>query len=546
MPIAWDEQAALPTETVREGRGWKQTTPHGNRGRFYEDTAPSDATWEATDTKFESMTTMLRRAWPTDFTGATKANQAKFVWEWAERLGQVRIQHDNLIKAGMSGEAEELAKQTLKVIRESSDVTLNQAADRGTAIHSYIEDRLAGVPVDWDRLADKGALTWVAAVERFLADIDPEPIMLETVAFNRDHVVAGQVDGLLRMRLRDQPEARWVVDWKSRTSKHDKRTKEPVQLGGYDIAMSEGYFFDDRGVRRQLDDEPTGLVVISFCPDGTWAPQPIDREAARTAYHAAVALSKVSATSYLFTERGAKASAPFDANKGVAEAIDRIPDDAPEKMALSVAWKQAGLPKPSQGELGADRYGEAMHLIHVHAAKFLPWPEHKPDLESATCPIERHAHLTTRLSNLPADLRTQVIGYAGPLRPLSSPLIDVRDADDWERLIVGAEDSYLCRMTEAHGLFDLIRDLPTEHREAVMELLPADMERWTADDVEVAAALWSLYVGGDIDADPEALGGKREAVAKAKVAAEKFGMTKPTKWDDIASNQILYAVTLAT
>lgn len=221
MTIDWDTQTDTGP-TVREGKGWRQTTTEGNNGRrFYEDCAPADETFEATDIKFASVTEALRTGWPTSFEGATKAFIANNVWDNATDIASWRIQYDEAVKdAGtdtyLLEQAEQYRKDKLREIREYADQSLQLAAERGTAVHSYIEDRLNGNIPDWEYIVACRAETWIAAVDKFLQDCTPEVVLAEVVCFDRVNEVAGTCDAVVNLHYPGL-EGLWELDWKSRT-----------------------------------------------------------------------------------------------------------------------------------------------------------------------------------------------------------------------------------------------------------------------------------------------------------------------------------------
>lgn len=197
--IDYDQAEAEREPQVDVGPGWRRTTPTAkNQQRFYEDMAPGDETWPETDQQFTSVTEALRQGFPTDFTGPTKWNQAR--WTWANRTDLLTKPESDAVKAMV----------------DSSDVTLRQAADRGTAVHHYIEDRLNGQIPNWAELEEKGATPWIAAVEKFLAECSPEVVLAEVVCFDRENAVAGTCDAVVRLFFPGL-EGLWELDWKSRT-----------------------------------------------------------------------------------------------------------------------------------------------------------------------------------------------------------------------------------------------------------------------------------------------------------------------------------------
>lgn len=222
MTIDWDAKEADAGPTIREGIGWRQTTPEAkNQPRFYNDTAPADESHDETDAKFISVTEALRAGWPTDFTGSTKAFIANNVWDNAQDIASWydawrQAVADAGTDAYLLEQAEQYRKDKLREIREYADESLRLAADRGTAVHSYIEDRLNGNIPDWEYIVACRAETWIAAVDKFLADCTPKVVLAEVVCFDRVNEVAGTCDAVVEL---DYPglTGTWEIDWKSRT-----------------------------------------------------------------------------------------------------------------------------------------------------------------------------------------------------------------------------------------------------------------------------------------------------------------------------------------
>jgi len=211
--IEYDTEVA--EDTVRVGPNWRQVTPAAkNKARWYETPLHPGI-------KFTSVSEVLRSSWPSDFTGPAKAWVANGAWNDAEMIADWRRQYAQaVIDAGTDAylleQAEQFKKDKLAEIRAYADESLEQAADRGTAVHHYIEDRLNGDVPNWAEIEQAGAGPWIAAVEKFLADTTPEVVFAEVVCFDTEHEVAGTCDAIVRLH---HPElgGLWELDWKSRT-----------------------------------------------------------------------------------------------------------------------------------------------------------------------------------------------------------------------------------------------------------------------------------------------------------------------------------------
>jgi hypothetical protein len=535
MPI--DHDTEVDETVVREGPGWKQITPPNgsNKGRTYLDCAAGDDRWPECHDEFDSMTSALRTGFPTDFTGPTKWNQAR--WTWANRADLMTL-----------SEADAIARMV-----ESSNLTLNVAANRGTGMHGYIEDRLHGRETNWEWLAEMGSLPWIAAAENFLRIEQPIPVLIERVCFDRERMVAGTVDAVLEL-----PKRGWAlaeIDWKSREQKsrrdytHARRPKEAAQLGGYFKMLTKGYYFDDRARRCQLPAEEMHVAVVTFGTDGTYAVHEVDAKAAVVTYELAMEMRKCSRTSYLMPHKADYAE-PFDPNPIVAEAIGHIPVEHPDYFALGRAWSEAGLPRVTEGELTPDRFGEAMSLIYTHASQWQPWTgHHTPE---PACSQERHDELVTRFTNLPLDWQDQAERHATGLTSLDAVVMSETDADAWDEILARFDDQLAVRQLEIDELLRAIRELPWGLD--ILKLLPSP-ERWTDAHLDIAEAMFVAchdtgamgWHNDRLTPAPSALDalatrGKREVVREAKALAEKYGLPRPSKWDDLIGDPRLYAV----
>lgn len=543
MPIDYDTQQADDAPVVREGNGWRQHTPcRQHRLRCYEDCAPADAHHATIEDHFTSMTSALRTGFPTSFETAAVYN---VVDESIANWDHLCTLHPTERSSADFGEERPSRREQMVAYR---DVSLNRASARGTAIHSYVEARLLGHEPDWDDLARNGALGWVAAVENFLDTEQPEPVLIETVCFDRERMVAGTVDALLKMRG-----ATWEIDHKSRGQKakrhftHDRRPKEAAQLGGYYKMLTSGYYMDDRGRRQQVPSTDLGIAVITYGEDGTYALHEVDPGAAVDTYECSMDMREKSRLSFLMPAKP-DYSDDFDPNPRLALSIDNVPDDAPEKMALAKAWQDAGLGKPSKGEVEAARFGEAMHLIYTHTRRFQPFAT-GDDTPQVIVDPDVAGVLAQRLRDLPADLADEARRNAAGLPALQSLALTSSDVEDWDRVLQIAETAHHQRQGEAIQVFQMARQV-----DGCLALLPEDIGSWTDRDLTLATAIVSAMTTGDITADGAAdpaplldLHGDKNAVKKlAKTKASEYGLDAPSKWDDLVSDPVLWSLLVAT
>lgn len=220
------DYAEIDTDTkIVEKPGVRQVTNEKSGGRYYQDCAPGDDRWPETDMKFTSVTEALRTGWPTSFEGAAKAFIANTVWERTAEIDAWRKNHDAAVKdagtdAYLLEQAAQYRKDKLREIREYADQSLALAAARGTAVHSYIEDRLNGNIPDWECIVACRAETWIAAVDKFLEDCKPEVVLAEVTCFDRVNEVAGTCDAVVTLAPIEafaDLAGTWELDWKSRT-----------------------------------------------------------------------------------------------------------------------------------------------------------------------------------------------------------------------------------------------------------------------------------------------------------------------------------------
>jgi hypothetical protein len=334
-------------------------------------------------------------------------------------------------------------------------------------------------------------------------------------------------------------------------SGHDRRTKEAAQLGAYHVMLtgSNGgsYYMNHRGRRQTIDCE-LRMGIVTFCPDGTWAMHEVHIDEATAAYELALSMRHQSKVSTLYKGR-AVVSEPFDPNPRLARAIDAVPNDAPEKMALAKAWQDAGLGKPSKGEVEPGRFGEAMHLIYTHTRRFQPFAasaEPEPIVSAHVV-----GELAERMAALPSDLAEEARRNAAGLPPLSSLRITEADVEDWDRVLQIAETAQKQRQQEAIGVFNMARQV-----DGCLALLPEDIGSWTDRDLTLATAIVSAMQTEEITPTGATessikveldLNGSKAGVKKTlKEKASNYGLDCPSKWDDLVSDPVLWAVLVAT
>lgn len=141
------------------------------------------------------------------------------------------------------------------------ELTLEAAAERGGALHGYMEHRLEGGLREDYELPDEWAV-YADAVDLFLSEHTLSPLFVETAlwaapggetAFAGTPDYVGDFDGRLA-----------VLDWKFVSQV--QKSKVGAQLAGYGLLCREN------GV------EPERAVCVQFLPDGTYRLYPAGGE----------------------------------------------------------------------------------------------------------------------------------------------------------------------------------------------------------------------------------------------------------------------------
>lgn len=511
-----------PVDVVVEGPGWRQTTPVGRGGRYYEDVAPSCELEVDTNGRFASLTHTLRTCFPTDFTGPAKWNVARAAVD----------QRDEWITR-----PDDDARRWLV---DQADVSLHAAGDRGSAVHRAVEALLEGAQVDMDDLVRNGAVDYLAAVEAFLIAAKPRPTLLETVAFNRWTGTACTLDyfgGLFDLDA-------VVVDWKTRTKNHDRRPKEAAQLGGIIDMASNGYYMDDRGHRAQATVDHS--AIVTFAPDGTWAYHPVEVDTAVASWRAALAMRPHTLVSNVYGK--ARKGAPLDVVGIVTERLAAIPADSPEKMALAMAWREHGLPKVADLTLEDWRLADEL-LTRVEPFRTTPG---EVVTYATTAEV---TELFERIRALPSDLRAEVDRAGGGLGDLGNGLATVEVVEDWERLVTPAESAAAGRLFDVGIILGQLGAalVPSPYLPAVRTFFPNDFNDWTDADVDRCAEVVDAILDGDIIStaagtlivSPKVIESspKLETRMKAAEVARTIGRPVPTKFSDVMSDPVLFAAT---
>ena len=156
---------------------------------------------------------------------------------------------------------------------------------RGTIVHSWAEDLLAGRPMV-DPLGEdpetvEQANQFRAPLQAFFDAYQPEPVAVEVVCLHRTLNGVGY-GGTADVFARIDGDV-WAIDWKSRTSDHGAYLEEAAQGGAY---CGAEYMIVDAGdgtAKRVPVPDVAGVLIVSITRDG-YKCFPIDRDGAIDAY----------------------------------------------------------------------------------------------------------------------------------------------------------------------------------------------------------------------------------------------------------------------
>lgn len=533
--IDYGPEVATDEPTIFERPGYRQVTPRW-ADRYYEETvgrSEIDGEWfDPTTQHFTSVTSVLGKGVVTDWTGPTKANQAKWTWEH---------------RAWLASLDEEWRDEALKRLRESSGESLDLAAERGSAVHRALEAIMQGHPVDRDDLVRNGAIEYLLAIENFVRCEQPRPLLIEVACFDREANVAGTCDFVGYIKSLD---GILVLDWKSRTGGHDRRTKEAVQVAAYARMLEHRYYLNHRGQRcRQPID---GCGVVTFAPDGTYAVHPVDRAAADDLYDVALAMAGGNKVSNLYG-KARKAGAP-DVNALAMERLAVIPDGTPERMMLASRWAELGLGKPSAGGLTVEDWPVADACLAEAEGRFKAF-EQPLTADPVYAGMDEIAVVHRRYLALPADLRELADLRATGLPKITISIMTTDEVEDWHRVLAVVEEDHVARQQECLALFNEVRELLDPARTAMLAQCPEGVQNWTRLDLERIWALLAAFHAGhltpteDFDLVPcanqiktLAAPGKRTVVTACAERAVTLGLEPPRKWADLVADPVLFAV----
>ena len=217
--------------------------------RWYADPLPADVTWPATDAVWPSVST-VKRADSTDWTYVGLKRAAKAISERPDALD------------GLNYPA------IYERLKSWNKVGLDDAAARGTQVHTYLEHALrTGQHPTFDAAFDHPTgKDYLPAICDFLDTYQPELVAAELVCINRDLNdlgYGGTSDAIVRLHHPDVDDRPVIVDWKSRgaDSDHGAHPGEAAQMGAYADAQYHIVDTPDGPRRIPLPVMAHGLIV---------------------------------------------------------------------------------------------------------------------------------------------------------------------------------------------------------------------------------------------------------------------------------------------
>jgi hypothetical protein len=246
-----------------------------NNARWYCDPLPACDIAPATDERWPAVST-VKKAWSKPFrkklpTGETVPLDAFRAAEFAvDKLAAIKALADDRAAA-------------ITLIATSAGRFLNAAANRGTGVHTVLEELGIGHQID-QLLVDDAVRPFVAACRAFVADWQPSWVAAEFIAINRTLGYAGTADAVVTIERDGKP---WtaLVDWKTRGGAHGAYEEEIAQIGGYSLAEYIVVRSPDGTPVRMLPPGLDGGLIVSITKDG-YLPYPIDLEEAQAAFRA--------------------------------------------------------------------------------------------------------------------------------------------------------------------------------------------------------------------------------------------------------------------
>lgn len=503
--------------------------------RWYIDPLPADDTWPATQDKWPAVST-IKKAWTKPFrkklpTGDTVPLDAY----WAAEFTVDNLPAINALAADKAA--------AMALICGAGARTLNRAADRGTGVHTVLEDLAAGKEPD-PIFTDAAVQPYIPACRQFINDWQPRWLAAEFVVINRTLGFGGTGDAIIAVDIPGHGTYIGLTDWKSRGGQHGCYEEEVAQIGGYSLAdyiVVNGP--DQQPVRTALPDLDGGFVV-SINPDG-YELYPVGLEEARSAFRAMH-------TSWREHREGQKIARKARGNplmpavtSPAVRVTERPTADTTTPPCVVSAERAAWL---------------ANRILNLGKDKVAPhWPAGVPTLKQGGLTDTHVDEIVKVLDRLEADHGVP-FGPVDPLFAAFTTSVDPAPAVSPEETPDPKADA---RANTAQARTVLEQYDPAE-QQAIVKLVVPEGAQTTArhvqlieaiagelDDPNGAVMFTYSTLGPEIvatDADDRirrTTGTKTGALARAKRLARELGHPTPRVFNDICINPTLAALTAA-
>jgi hypothetical protein len=234
-------------------------------------------------------------------------------------------------------------------------------AARGGAIHDGIEAIFKGQPTQ----EPPSATPYLESFRALMAELRPDPELIETTVYDEKHLTAGSLDYLGRFKAAPAL-GRCCVDWKSSKGLYPDMKAQVV--GGY--ALGADYYITEDGQEHEWKAPDTCAIVHIGAEGAALYPLKLD-VAHRRAFLAALELTK--------WEDGQKFGRPLKVEPAqqAFEAADLSFErnalrtimqtlEPGDRAALAELWQECGLPHPSKlDSLGLDQARALLNLVSM-------------------------------------------------------------------------------------------------------------------------------------------------------------------------------------
>lgn len=204
--------------------------------------------------------------WHLSASNLSKALASPNLERWGYRTTAERVIEQLPLITQLASTSPDAARELIKEIRWTPPTPGELgAADRGTALHAYLEARVTGAPAAVLNAQHTAQLApYVAQLEAWLAHFQPEPLEVEQVVYNPEHGLAGRLDFKFRV-------PRWA----------DMGLTGPDQL--VDLKTSDKGFTKFGHVTKPYGDaHPIQLSVYKHATHkATWTPRVCSNSGAR-------------------------------------------------------------------------------------------------------------------------------------------------------------------------------------------------------------------------------------------------------------------------